>query len=134
MPAVQVTFVISWQALYGLDSDSMTTGRHWRHIRALACALALIFSYVYGQDSPATARAVIRKVQPQYPALAQRMSIKGIVKLEVVVEPDGNVKSLNTKGGHPLLVQAAQDAIRQWKWQSASHETLESVEVRFNPQ
>jgi hypothetical protein len=66
--------------------------------------LALIFSclygsYLYGQDSPDNARAVIRKVQPQYPALAQRMSIKGSVKLEVVVEPDGSVKSLNTKGG-----------------------------------
>ena len=101
--------------------------------------LALIFSclygsYLYGQDSPANTRAVITKVQPQYPALAQRMSIKGSVKLEVVVEPDGSVKSLNTKGGHPVLAQAAQAAIQQWKWQPASHETVESVEVRFNPQ
>lgn len=101
--------------------------------------LTLIFScvygsYLYGQDSPANTRAVITKVQPQYPALAQRMSIKGSVKLEVVVEPDGSVKSLNTKGGHPVLAQAAQAAIQQWKWQPASHETVESVEVRFNPQ
>lgn len=101
--------------------------------------LALIFSclygsYLYGQDSPANTRAVITKVQPQYPALAQKMSIKGSVKLEVVVEPDGSVKSLNTKGGHPVLAQAAQAAIQQWKWQPASHETVESVEVRFNPQ
>jgi TonB family protein len=122
------------KAVYRLDSYSMTARRHWRHVRALLCALALISSYLYGQDGPANVRAVIRKVQPRYPALAQRMSIKGSVKLEVVVEPDGSVKSLNTKGGHPVLVQAAQDAIRQWKWQSASHETLESVEVRFNPQ
>jgi TonB family protein len=112
----------------------MATGRQWRHLRALACVLVLIFPYLYGQDSPANARAVITKVQPQYPALAQRTSIKGSVRLEVVVEPDGSVKSLNTKGGHPVLAQAAQDAIRQWKWQAASHETLESVEVRFDPQ
>ena len=100
--------------------------------------LALIFSclygsYLYGQDSPANTRAVITKVQPQYPALAQRMSIKGSVKLEVVVEPDGSVKSLNTKGGHPVLAQAAQDAIRQWKWQAASHETVESVRSQIQP-
>lgn len=62
------------------------------------------------------------------------MSIKGSVKLEVVVEPDGSVKSPNTKGGHPELAQAAQNAIQQWKWQPASHETVEFVEVRFNPQ
>jgi periplasmic protein TonB len=77
---------------------------------------------------------VIRKVQPQYPALAQKMSIKGSVKVEVVVEADGSVKSLDTKGGHPVLAQAAQDAIREWKWQPASRETVESVEVRFSPQ
>jgi TonB family protein len=77
---------------------------------------------------------IVRKVQPQYPALAQKMGIKGSVKLEVVVEPDGRVKSISAKGGHPLLVEAAQGAIRQWRWQPASHESLESVEVRFNPQ
>jgi TonB family protein len=134
-----VTLVSSSQALYRLDSYAMMTGRQWRHVREFACMLALIFSclygsYLYGQDTPPNARAVVTKVQPQYPALAQRMSIKGSVKLEVVVEPDGSVKSLNTKGGHPVLAQAAQDAIREWKWQPASRETVESVEVRFSPQ
>jgi outer membrane biosynthesis protein TonB len=62
------------------------------------------------------------------------MSIKGIVKLEAVVEPNGNVKSITAKGGHPLLVQAAQDAIRLWKWQLEAHETIESIEIRFNPE
>jgi outer membrane biosynthesis protein TonB len=62
------------------------------------------------------------------------MNIKGGVKVEVVVERDGSVKSMNAKGGHPLLVQAAQDAIRLWKWQPASRETVESIEIRFNPE
>jgi TonB family protein len=113
----------------------MKTRRHWRHAsRGLLLALTLTSFYLYGQEGSENVRTIIRKVQPQYPALAQRMSIKGTVKLEVEVEPDGRVKSMDAKGGHPLLVQAAQDAIRQWKWQSASHETLESIEVRFNPQ
>lgn len=89
--------------------------------------------YLCGQEVSENARMIVRKVQPQYPALAQQMGIKGSVKLEVVVEPDGRVKSMNAKGGHPLLVEAAQDAIRQWRWQPASHQSLESVEVRFNP-
>jgi TonB family protein len=96
--------------------------------------LTLTSFYLYGQEGSENARTVITKVQPRYPALAQKMSIKGSVKLDVVVQPDGSVKSMNAKGGHPLLVEAAQDAIRQWKWQSASHETLESIEVRFNPE
>ena len=76
-------------------------------------------------------RIIVRKVQPQYPALAQKMGIKGSVKLEVVVEPDGRVKSVNAKGGHPLLVDAAQFAIRQWRWQPASHESLEQSKSIF---
>lgn len=116
-----------------LDLCSMR--RHWRQgPGVLLLALTLTSPYLFGQEGSENARTVVRKVQPQYPALAQKMNIKGSVKLEVVVEPDGSVKSMNAKGGHPVLVQSAQDAIRQWKWQAASHETLESVEVRFNPQ
>lgn len=62
------------------------------------------------------------------------MSIKGVVKLEVVVEPDGSVKFIGAKGGHPLLVQAAQDAIQRWKWQPEAHETIETIEIRFSPE
>jgi TonB family protein len=110
--------------------------RHWRHgLGLLLLVLTLTSPYhLCGQEGSEDARTVIRKVQPQHPVLAQKMNIKGSVKLEVVVDPDGSVKSMSAKGGHPLLVQAAQDAIRQWRWQPASHESLESVEVRFNPQ
>lgn len=105
-----------------------------RHLaRALLLTLTLASPHLCGQESTESARTVVRKVQPQYPALAQRMSMKGTVKLEIVVQPDGSVKSMETKGGHPLLVQAARDAIQQWKWQAASHETVETIEVRFNP-
>jgi TonB family protein len=87
-----------------------------------------------GQQSADNGRAILKSVQPQYPALAKRMNIKGVVKLEVVVQPNGDVKSMTAKGGHPLLVQAAEDAIRRWKWQPESHETIESIEIQFNPE
>jgi len=113
----------------------MWTRRQWRHgSGVLLLALTLTSPYLCGQEVSDNARMILRKVQPQYPALAQKMGIKGSVKLEVVVEPDGRVKSVNAKGGHPLLVDAAQFAIRQWRWQPAAHESLEPVEVRFNPQ
>jgi hypothetical protein len=44
------------------------------------------------------------------------------------------VKSVEVKGGHPVLVRAAQDAIYKWKWAPASHETREAIEVKFDPQ
>jgi len=50
------------------------------------------------------------------------------------VQPNGVVKSVEVKGGHPVLVRAAQDAIYKWKWAPATHETREPIEVRFDPQ
>jgi protein TonB len=87
---------------------------------------------LFGQEAAENGRTLLKRVQPQYPALAQKMSIKGVVKLDVTVEPDGSVKSFTAKGGHPVLVDAAQQAIKQWRWKPESHETVESVEIRFN--
>ena len=88
---------------------------------------------LWAQENAASGRTVLKRVQPQYPALAQRMSIKGVVKVEVIVQPDGTVKSISAKGGHPLLVDAAQQAIRHWRWKPESLESVESIEIRFNP-
>lgn len=114
-----------------LDLSSMETIRHLRNALGLLLLACLL---TFGQDAAENARTILKKVQPQYPALAQKMNIKGSVKLEVSVEPNGSVKSVSTKGGHPLLIQAAQNAIREWRWQPASRATLEIIEVRFNPQ
>ena len=48
------------------------------------------------------------------------MSIAGTVRLAVVVAPNGTVKSSKPVGGHPLLVNAAMDAMKQWKFEPAS--------------
>jgi len=85
------------------------------------------------QEPSAAIRKVVSKVIPQYPSLARSMRIEGIVRADVVVAPDGKVTAIVVKGGHPVLAQAAQDALRQWKWEPASHETHENVELRFTP-
>ena len=46
---------------------------------------------------------------PAYPELARRMNVSGKVKIEVIITPDGHVRSTRVIGGHPLLVQACQD-------------------------
>lgn len=71
---------------------------------------------------------------PVYPSMARQFNVKGSVKLSAVVSGDGTVKSLSVKGGHPLLVEAAENAIRKWKYAPSSHETTESIEVNFNSQ
>jgi hypothetical protein len=56
----------------------------------------------------------------------------GTVKAVAVVGSDGRVKKVKAVGGSPLFVQAAQNAIFQWKYAPGS-ETQEAVELRFTP-
>jgi TonB family protein len=78
-------------------------------------------------------RQVVTRVTPQYPRLARGMKLQGNVKVEAVVAPDGSPKTVAIKGGHPLLAQAAHDAVQKWKWAPAPRETHELIEVKFNP-
>jgi periplasmic protein TonB len=56
------------------------------------------------------------RVQPVYPPLARQARIQGSVVLRAVIDRDGKIKNLQVVGGHPLLVQAAMDAVRQWRY------------------
>jgi len=79
-------------------------------------------------------RKVKSKVAPTYPEIARRMSIAGTVKLAVVVAPNGSIKDAKIVGGHPVLVNAAMDAIKKWKFEPAAEETAGTVEFKFSPQ
>ena len=63
------------------------------------------------------AAKLINKVPPVYPALARQTGIQGVVKLHAILGKDGTVQQLEVISGHPLLVQAALDAVRQWTYQ-----------------
>ena len=71
---------------------------------------------------------------PAYPTLARSMALEGIVKLDALVAPDGTVKTVQIKAGHPILVQAAANAVRRWRWEPAAHDSHEVVEVKFSPE
>jgi TonB family protein len=91
-----------------------------------------------GAQTPAQAgseegkRKVKTKVAPVYPELAKRMNVTGRVKIEVIITPDGRVKSTRAVGGHPLLVQACVEAVKEWKFAPAPEETTQVVEFDFN--
>lgn len=82
------------------------------------------------QDGEIT-RKVKSKVSPLYPDIAKRMNITGVVKLIVVVAPNGSVKSTKVLGGHPLLVTAAEDAVKKWKFEAGPEESSGVVEFSF---
>ena len=102
----------------------------------MAAGVLLVLSSVAGRAQTGTTdeskRKVKTKVAPVYPDLARRMNVAGKVKIEVVIGADGRVKTTRVVGGHPLLVQACQDAVREWKFAPAPEETTQIVEFEFH--
>lgn len=87
---------------------------------------------VSAQDS-SQARKIVRKTMPIYPMLARQINLAGTVKVAAVVAPDGKVKSVETVGGSPILIEAAKESILQWKFAPAAAESREVIELHFNP-
>ena len=60
---------------------------------------------------------LIFQPKPEYPQLAKMARIQGTVRIEGVIGTDGTIQSLKVISGHPLLIKAATDAVRQWRYQ-----------------
>ena len=63
------------------------------------------------------AAKLVNRVQPMYPPLARQTRISGTVRLHAIIGKDGTVQQLTVESGHPLLVQSALDAVKQWRYQ-----------------
>jgi len=108
----------------------------WKKLVLAMGALAVLSgALAFGQKASTdeSKRKAKTKVLPVYPDLAKRMNVAGKVKIEVVITPEGRVKSTRVVGGHPLLVQACEDAVKEWKFVAAPEETTQIVEFEFHP-
>jgi TonB family protein len=101
-------------------------------IAARTClAMALTLS---GVNLPAQeGRKVISNPAPVYPAVAKNFHVTGVVKVLVVIAPDGSIKSTQVIGGHPLLVEAVKETLKSWKYAPASGESKAVLEFNFQP-
>jgi len=59
---------------------------------------------------------LLKRVEPVYPSLARQAHIQGEVRLQAVVSKTGVLQNLRAVSGHPILIQAAMDAVRQWQY------------------
>jgi TonB family protein len=59
---------------------------------------------------------LIRRVEPVYPELAKRARVEGRALLVITVDEEGNVSEIRVVAGHPLLVESALSAVKQWKY------------------
>ncbi|HTS24339.1 MAG TPA: TonB family protein [Bryobacteraceae bacterium] len=60
---------------------------------------------------------LVRQPHPVYPPLAKQARISGVVKLSAIISRDGTIQKLEVISGHPLLVPAALEAVKQWVYQ-----------------
>ncbi len=80
------------------------------------------------QGGAVMAKLLKVKVQPVYPKLAREKGIQGTVRLHTIIGKDGSIEQIEVISGQPLLVQAALDAVRQWKYR-ITYLKGEAVEV-----
>lgn len=80
---------------------------------------------------------LIHKVTPDYPPLARQARVQGAVILEAVIAADGTIENLRVVSGHPMLVSAAVQAVKQWRYKpyllnGNPVEVDTTVQVNFN--
>ena len=106
-----------------------------RFMLFLMALLTIAASASLAQDSHASrqVRKVVFKVAPAYPDLARQNKISGAVKVRATIAPNGSVRLVEPAGGNPVLLQAAQEAVANWKFAPGPGETRELIELRFEP-
>jgi len=99
-----------------------------KFLQAVAFALSLVLAIPLRAGDE---RAVKSRVPPVYPEIARRMHVGGEVKLEATVDAQGKVKDVKTVSGNRMLAEAAEDAVRQWKFAPGEGEATVNVSIDF---
>ncbi len=72
---------------------------------------------------------IVRQVKPDYPLLARQMKVQGSVILQAMISREGNIQGLQVVSGPPILANAAQEAVKQWRFKP-HYEGSEAVETQ----
>src|SRR6266849_6650572 len=59
---------------------------------------------------------LVKKIAPPYPPLAKQARIQGTVRFNATISKEGTIQNLTLVSGHPLLVPAATEAVKQWAY------------------
>jgi TonB family protein len=144
------------QAKTGIDEMPLSAGRHKRScgnctrcvllllyrrismfinlrraIRLLTIGIGTIVLVARMGAQEKTGRKIIKRVEPVYPALAGQLHLSGTVKMVLQITPEGKVTSVHTVGGNAILVAAAEDAAKQWKYEPSPKESSDMVTFVF---
>src|SRR5579871_2383727 len=108
----------------------------YRMKRALAIAMLLLLTIAAWAPARAAelqynGRNISRHVEPVLPDIARKMHLEGTVRLQVLVAAAGKVTAVKALGGHPILITAATNAVKEWLFEPDSQETTVVVSFTF---
>ena len=97
------------------------------------CLSAFRTPRLAAQSASKIHRKVLTMFEPEYPTILKNGHFEGQVRLEATVLPNGNVSKVEPKGGNPMLLQYASQAVMKWKYAPGPAQTVEEVVFVFNP-
>jgi outer membrane biosynthesis protein TonB len=98
--------------------------------RKLAIA-TLILVWIGGSLAAQPARKAVSSPAPAYPPLARQMHLTGLVKVKVVIAPEGQITKTEFQGGNPVFIDAVQATLKEWKYAPANYESTLLLEFKF---
>jgi protein TonB len=104
-------------------------------LRSASASLPSVAAPKVRLSSGVTQGMLIRQVRPHYPPLAREARIQGTVVLQALIGKDGRIENLHVLSGHPMLTQAAIEAVRQWLYRPyyLNNQAVEvDTEIRVN--
>ena len=108
--------------------------RAWlRPLAVLVLATLAIAPRTQAQKTEKFTRKLLYRENPGYPLTLREAHIGGTVRLEIVISAKGTVDQISPLGGNPVLVEAASNAVRKWKYAPADSESKTEVEFTFDP-
>lgn len=98
----------------------------WRCVQVML-GIAMLATW-----AAADGRRPVVNPRPEYPEIAKQLKISGSVKVELVIAADGTIKNMKILGGHPVLVEAVQKALKQWKYAPSATESTMQLDFKFD--
>jgi outer membrane biosynthesis protein TonB len=102
----------------------------------IAALMLLVLSvqsrHVFAQAPAKNTRKVVVRVEPEYPDFFRNGHFEARVVAEATVLPNGNVSSVEIKGGNPMFAEFATKALMKWKYAPAPVQTVEPVIFNFS--
>jgi len=102
-------------------------------VAVLLCLTSGFLLPAAAQTAAKVHRKVLQMVEPEYPTILKNGHFEGQVRLDATVLPSGVVAKVEPKGGNPMLLQYAQQAVMKWKYAPGPDKTVEEVVFVFNP-